>query len=246
MNTYSADLHIHTVLSPCGDLEMSPVRIVDRAVQKGLDIIAVCDHNHTGHCKVTRELGEKKGLWVVYGVEVTTREEVHCLAFFDTIVQLEKFQAYIDRYIPIIANDVAYFGEQLIVDENEVILEEVKRSLYPGLKQGINEVANKVSEMGGYFVPAHIDRVMNGIYSQLGIFPDELKVDAVEIYRNTERAEIRKNRKELETFQLLKSSDAHFVEDIGRSKSYLVMKERNFEELGMALRGEDGRKILEL
>lgn len=222
---------------------MSPVNIVNRAAQKGIDIIAVTDHNHIGHCKLTRELGNKRGIWVVYGVEVCTREEVHCLAFFDTIVQLQMFQEYIDNYIPIIANDTRYFGQQLIVDENEVILEEVKTSLYTGIKQGINMVAAKVKSLGGYFVPAHIDRVRSSIYSQLGIFPEDLEVDAVEIFRNTERSEIRKNRSELEVYQLLKSSDAHFIEDIGRCTSQLLMKDKNFIELGLALRGENERGI---
>ena len=38
---FKADLHIHTVLSPCGDLEMSPTAIVDRALERGLDMIAI-------------------------------------------------------------------------------------------------------------------------------------------------------------------------------------------------------------
>ena len=44
---FKADLHIHTVLSPCGDLEMSPTAIVDRALSRGLDMIAISDHNTT-------------------------------------------------------------------------------------------------------------------------------------------------------------------------------------------------------
>ena len=47
MNKYKADLHIHTVLSPCGDLEMSPKIIVEAAGKQGLDIIGITDHNST-------------------------------------------------------------------------------------------------------------------------------------------------------------------------------------------------------
>ena len=117
MNSYCADLHIHSVLSPCGDLEMSPLKIVEEAAKKELDIIAVSDHNHTGHARLTRELGARKGIWVVYGAEICTREEVHCLTFFDSDEQLNAFQSLLDESLPKIPNDVALFGHQLIVDE---------------------------------------------------------------------------------------------------------------------------------
>ena len=119
MNSFCADLHIHTVLSPCGDLEMSPGNIVEKAAEKGLDIIAVTDHNHTGHARLTRELGARKGIWVVYGAEINTREEVHCLTFFDTDEQLSLFQQELDRNLTKIPNDTSFMGHQVIVDEQE-------------------------------------------------------------------------------------------------------------------------------
>lgn len=243
MNTYCADLHIHSVLSPCGDLEMSPGAIVDRAVQKGLDIIAVCDHNHTGHAKLARSLGAEKDLWVVYGAEVTTREEVHCLTFFDTDEQLDLFQEELDQNLPRIANDRDLFGIQLIVDEEERIISELNYSLYPGLKWGITETANVVHRLGGLFVPAHVDRRMNGLYTQLGFLPETLEIDGVEISRKSNRTGFLQDHPELEGYQMLQNSDAHFVEDIGRCFSRIQMRERSFKELSMALRGEMGRKV---
>lgn len=244
MNIYRADLHIHTVLSPCGDLEMSPVNIVERAAQKGLDIIAITDHNHTGHNRLAREIGEESGIYVVYGAEVNTREEVHCLAFFDTDDQLQAFQEYLEAQLPIMKNDTSLFGEQVIVDREEQILNEITHSLYPGLRHGITEVAAMVHGIGGLFVPAHVDRQMNGLYSQLGFFPPELTVDAVEISRKTSRTQACVSHPELSIFQLLKSSDAHFIEDIGRCTTRLEMQQRSFSELSKALKGQDGRRVL--
>ncbi len=245
MNSYSADLHIHTVLSPCGDLEMSPVNIVDRAARKGLDIIAITDHNHTGHSKLTRALGEKHGLWVVYGAEVTTREEVHCLTFFDTDEQLDQFQEFIDTHQPFIPNDISLFGHQVIVDKDENILTELEKSLYPALNKGIDEIAEFVHSLGGLFVPAHVDRKMNGLYSQIGFLPENLQPDAVEIFRRTRRKDAVKQHPELKNFRLLKNSDAHFIEDVGRCTSTYVMQKRSFSELKMALRGEGGRGVVQ-
>jgi PHP family Zn ribbon phosphoesterase len=245
MKVHRADLHIHTVLSPCGDLEMSPVNIVRKAAQIGLDIIAITDHNHTGHNRLVREIGEEKGIYVVYGAEVNTREEVHCLAFFDTDDQLQAFQEYMERQMPVMENDPSLFGEQVIVDREEHILKEITHSLYPGLYHGITEVASTVHSIGGLFIPAHVDRNMNGLYSQLGFFPPELQADAVEISRRISRKEICEMHPELSRFQLLKSSDAHFLADIGRCISRLEMAACSFSELSKALRGQDGRRVLQ-
>ena len=244
MNSYCADLHIHSVLSPCGDLEMSPGRIVEEAVQKGIEIIAITDHNHTGHAKLVRRLGSERGLWVVFGAEINTREEVHCLTFFDTEKQLDEFQAELERNLPRIPNNKDIFGFQVVVDEKEQVISEVEHSLYPGLNWGISEAAGVVHELGGLFVPAHINRPMNGLLAQLGFLPEDLEIDAVETTWNCNQEELLLSQPELSAYQLFTSSDAHYVEDIGRGVSELFMKERNFFELGLALRGEQGRQVI--
>ena len=246
MNSYCADLHIHTVLSPCGDLEMSPGNIVEKAAEKGLDIIAVTDHNHTGHARLTRELGARKGIWVVYGAEINTREEVHCLTFFDTDEQLSAFQKEMDHNYVKMPNDTSMFGYQVIVDEEEQIVEEISFSLYPGLNWSIEEAAELVHKLGGLFIPAHVDRFMNGLYSQLGIFPDKLEADAIEISRHITRQKAVEQHAELSTYCLIQNSDAHYIKDIGRNGNSYLMKKRSFEELGLALRGKEGRSVLEL
>lgn len=246
MNTYRADLHIHTVLSPCGDLEMSPGNIVQKAADRGLDMIAVTDHNHTGHARLTRKLGAGLGIWVVYGAEINTREEVHCLTFFDTDEQLSLFQRELEQNYVLMSNDIALFGYQVIVDEHEQIVEEISHSLYPGLNWSIGEAAAVVHRLGGLFVPAHVDRSMNGLYAQLGFFPEDLEIDAVEIWRRTSRKAARKEHPELRQHTLIQNSDAHFIEDIGRAGNRYVMESRNFNEFRMALRGEGGRAVLEL
>jgi len=243
MNTYCADLHIHSVLSPCGDLEMSPGNIVDEAARKGLDMIAVTDHNHTGHARLTRKLGASKGIWVLYGAEVNTREEVHCLTFFDTDEQLDAFQEALEENLPKIANDTSLFGHQVVVDEQDQILEEITYSLYPGVKWGIGETAKVVHELGGLFIPAHVDRPMNGLYTQLGFLPGDLKVDGVEILRHITRESVVRDHPELAEICLISNSDAHYLEEIGRSYTRFTMEHRDFNEFRMALRGEKGRGV---
>ena len=75
---FRADLHIHTVLSPCGDLDMSPRNIIAMAKQKKLDIIGITDHNSTRQAIIIQEKAQKEGIFVLAGVEISTREEAHC------------------------------------------------------------------------------------------------------------------------------------------------------------------------
>jgi PHP family Zn ribbon phosphoesterase len=244
MDAYRADLHIHTVLSPCGDLEMSPVNIIERAAEIGLQVIAVTDHNHAGHAKLTRRLGSEKGIWVVYGVELTTKEEVHCLAFFDTDDQLDLLQDELNRKLPKVTNDPSLLGHQVIVDEKEQILQDISHSLIPGLNMEISEAARMVHDLGGLFVPAHVDRKTNGLYAQLGIFPDGLEVDAVEVSWRNDPTTFVESHPELSRYTLIQGSDAHFIHDVGRTYCNLMMKERSFAEFRKAFKGVQGRKVI--
>ncbi|HSN49606.1 MAG TPA: PHP domain-containing protein, partial [Bacteroidales bacterium] len=105
MKFLRADLHIHTVLSPCGDLDMSPVNIVSEAAIRGLDIIGITDHNTTRHCELIKKLASEKGIYVMQGAEITTKEEVHCLVFFENTDELIELQEFLDRNLPDILND---------------------------------------------------------------------------------------------------------------------------------------------
>ncbi len=128
MKQYLADLHIHTCLSPCGSLEMSPSEIVRRSLAKGLDAIAITDHNTTLQCPEIQSLGERFGLRVFAGVEVTTREEAHCLVYFPTDESRKRFQRYLEEHLPPIPNDPERFGDQVWVNAENEILGEVRPS----------------------------------------------------------------------------------------------------------------------
>ena len=95
-----ADLHIHTVLSPCGDLEMSPENILYFAQVQGLNMIGITDHNSTRQAPIIRDYGKTKGIFVLTGAEICSKEEVHALTFFETDEQLTIFQHYLDVHLP--------------------------------------------------------------------------------------------------------------------------------------------------
>lgn len=243
MKKFRADLHMHTVLSPCGDLEMSPVNIVRKASERGIDILGITDHNSTLHAPLIKELASKEGIMVLMGAEVTTKEEVHCLCFFEDEELLSQFQEYLNEHLPNIPNDTDRFGYQVVVNENEEITDEIDCLLISGLNQGIEEIEKKVHSLNGLFIPAHINKTVNSVISQLGFLPPDLKVDALEISQHTTKSEFLKKNKYLKNYNFIQSSDAHYIDNIGNTWTNFFMERRNFEEIKMALAGIEGRKI---
>jgi len=232
---FRADLHIHTVLSPCGSLEMSPERIVDEALAKGLSIIAITDHNSTKQCKAVIEVGKGRGLMVIGGVEVNTREEIHCIALFENIEALDKFQTYLDEYLPNIPNNPDKFGHQVWVNREEEIEGVEERLLLSGLDQSIDDVEQKVHSLKGLFIPAHVDRPMYGIFAMLGFIPDSLKCDALEVSCNADESFFEMTKIK-EKYPIVKSSDAHYPEQIGSSFTTFEMENVTFEGVREALK----------
>jgi len=243
MKTFRTDLHIHTLLSPCGDLEMSPANIVSLANLRGLSIIGITDHNSTKQCELDLKLAQRTKLTVIPGCEMTTREEVHCLGLFQDLDALQVLQQFLDDHLMILPNNSDLFGHQVLLDENENILEEVPNYLGTSLDVNIEEVEQKVHELGGIFIPAHIDRPRNSLYSQLGFLPPELHVDALQISKLADEALVREKYKIAENIAMVKFSDAHFPADIGKTYTDFVIKEPSFEEIRKALQRIDGRMV---
>jgi hypothetical protein len=244
MKTYRTDLHIHTLLSPCGDLEMSPANIVFLAVQRGLDIIGITDHNTTKQCEVVWNLAKKSNLTVIPGCEVTTREEVHCLGLFQDFDALRAFQAFLDQHLTIIPNNTSLFGYQVLVDDEENILEEIDNYLGASLDVSIEEVEQKIHELSGIFIPAHVDRPRNSLFSQLGFLPPELKVDALQISKLADEMRIREKYKISREITMVKFSDAHFPDDLGQTFTNFELESPSLKEIKLALKREEGRRSL--
>jgi PHP family Zn ribbon phosphoesterase len=223
---------------------MSPVNIIKRAVEQKLDIIGITDHNSTLHGPLLRKLGMKNNIFVLTGAEVTTREEVHCLTFFENDEMLGIFQEYLDQHMQYIKNKPEIFGYQVVVDENDFILQEIDPLLITGIKQSIGEVEKKVHELGGLFIPAHVNKKVNSILGNLGFFPPGLVADGIEVSGNL--TQFLAAHPEFRKYALLQNSDAHQVEQIGKQLNILEMDRPDFFEIKMALHQENNRKLINL
>lgn len=244
MKNYKADLHIHTVLSPCGDLEMSPRNIIKRAKEENIEILGITDHNSTRNCKVLEKLASDNDILVLKGAEINSKEEIHCLTFFETDDELFDFQNYLDEHLPKVMNDTKKFGYQVVVDEDDNILDQVEPLLISALDVSITEIEQKVHKLNGLFIPAHIDRERYSVISQLGFVPADLKVDALELSKFVSKGDFINKNNYLADYSFIQSSDAHFTENIGDIHTTFQLKKRSFDEIKMALKSVNGRKTI--
>lgn len=228
-----ADLHIHSVLSPCGDLEMTPRNILEKAKQRGIRILGITDHNSTKHCELFAEAALNMDIFVLRGVEITSKEEIHCLAFFENYENTKKFQVYLDKYLIPIENKPEKFGYQPVIDVHENILLFENRLLISSLNQSIYEIEAMVHQLHGLFIPAHIDRAYNSLISQLGFIPDDLVVDAFEVSKFATKEFI--NTIKQRNISVIRSSDSHYIENVGEVYTEFDLLELSFSEIQRCL-----------
>lgn len=242
MKTYQAELHIHTVLSPCADVEMIPPLIVKTALDKGLNLIAITDHNASENVPAVIKAADGESITVLPGMELQTQEDVHVLCLFDTLEQLSDLQSLVDQNLPAIKNNVDYFGEQFIVDHTGNFIARKDQLLITATRLSFEKAFKAVNELGGLFIPAHVNRQLFGLITHLGFVPPELQIDALEISRHITPDEAYKAFPQIKSFRLIQSGDVHFLEDFLGINQF-IMNDASISEIKMALRQENGRKF---
>jgi PHP family Zn ribbon phosphoesterase len=240
---FKADLHIHTCLSPCAELNMGPKAIVEKALQHGLDVIGISDHNSSENVPAVMKAAQDRNLTVLPGMEVTSKEEVHILAVFDSIDRALQLQEIVYAHLHG-ENDTEAFGLQVVVNEDHDVLRFNKRLLAGATELSVEQVVDSISALEGLAIAAHIDRETFGILGQLGFVPEELHLDALELSANTSPEQARRRFPECAGYAFVRSSDAHSATEIGKVWTSLLLCEPNTREIKKALRGEDGRRVV--
>jgi 3',5'-nucleoside bisphosphate phosphatase len=241
---YRADLHVHTCLSPCADWGMSPRRIVVHSRALGLDLIAVCDHNSAENTDAVMRVGREHGLAVLPGLEVCSREEVHLLTLFEAPEQALGMQAAVYAQLPG-TNRPEVFGHQIVATAEDEVLAENPRLLIGACGLALEDVVRTAHALGGLCLGAHADRPANGLLPQLGFIPPGLDLDGAEVSRRMTPADARARWPDLRAVPCVTSSDAHFLDDIGRVYTVLRMAAPTAAELRLALQGASGRGIVD-
>ena len=243
MKTFRADLHVHTVLSPCAAIEMIPPLIVQEALSFGLNLIAITDHNATANIQSVQKAAAGSGLTVIPGMEVQTREEVHSLCLFATLDQAYAWQKIIDANLPNIENNPDFFGEQFVVDETGDFIRREDRLLLNSVNISFDEAAKKVTELGGLFIPAHVNRKAFGLIENLGLVPQSANIIALEISRHLKPSEAYTAYPQIKGYPIIQDGDVHFINEFLGSCQY-TLESPTLDEITHAILHENGRSLI--
>jgi PHP family Zn ribbon phosphoesterase len=235
MPQFAYDLHIHSCLSPCGDEAMTPPNIANMAYIKGLELIAVTDHNSARNVRAVMRAAEGLPLTVIPGIEVTTAEEIHVVCLFPDAECAEQAGAYFETLLPPVKNKAEYFGEQLVMDENETVKEHFPYLLSNALNLSIDALPALVRGFGGFCYPAHIDRPANSVLAIFGCLPDEPRFGAVEVQDPARFFAKAENRYFQTDYIVVTSSDAHTLGHISEREHFLALDRPDFESLRRVL-----------
>ena len=217
-----SDLHIHSCLSPCASDDMTPANICGMATIKGLQMIAVTDHNTARNLPAVKACCDAYGLLHIPGMEITTKEEVHLLGYFETVEEALDFSEFLRPHMPKQKNRPKFFGNQFVLDEDDNIIAEEDELLIGASDLRLSELVKIIRERGGVPVPAHINRGSNGLLINLGFMPEELAFTAVEVWRGLPCPHTPQVGK-----VILHSSDAHQLGDILEPEIKTVLPEKS-------------------
>ena len=236
-------MHVHTCLSPCGELDMHPSAIVRAAVEAGLDGVVICDHNAADNVAAAGRAARAAGCVAVPGMEVTTEEEVHLVALLPDEAAAGVLHARVAAALPG-RNAPAAFGEQVIANEDGEVLGFNASLLAGATSWTVGRAADEIHRAGGLVVAAHVDRERFGMVGQLGFVPTDLALDAIEVSAATAYDAGRRRYADPLGLPAITGSDAHGPGAIGRALTYLHLDHAETAEVHRAIRAEGGRAVL--
>jgi predicted metal-dependent phosphoesterase TrpH len=217
---------------------MQATAIVKQAKKVDLDMIGICDHNSAENVAAVVKAGAREGLAVMPGIEITSCEEVHILGLFNTEQDLMYLQDMIYENLSG-ENREQFFGPQTVIDEWDRVVGINHRLLIGATTLTVEQVVKAIHHRTGLAIASHVDRERFSLIGQLGFIPKGLGLDALEVSASS-------SIKHGYDYPVVTFSDAHFLEDIGKSHTnFMIMTEDvPVDEIKKALHNEMGRKIV--
>ena len=229
------DLHIHSCLSPCGDDDMTPANLVGMAAVKGLDVIALTDHNTCKNCPAAMHHGAEYGVTVIPGMELTTEEEIHVICLFPSLQDALSFDALIGSKLMPFPNREDIFGKQQIMNEKDEVTGTVENLLINAVSVSFDDVFPLVSEYHGIAYPAHVDKTSTSLISNLGFVPPGSTFSCAEFHDFANLHRIRREHPYFQDCNVICCSDAHYLWDIREPESQLYAHSREIPDILEAL-----------
>ncbi len=221
---------------------MIPPLIIEEALAHSINLIAITDHNSSANIAAVQKAAKNSGVTVLPGIELQTREEVHFLCIFDTLDQTAALQQHINNALPAIHNQPDYFGEQFIVDETGDFIKREDRLLLTSADLSLNEAWKLVKDLGGLFIPAHVNRKAFGLIGTLGLMPLDVQFEAVEISRHLRPQDAGRSFPQISGLPIIQSGDVHRLEEFLGVNEFL-MAAPTVAEIRMALKNQQGRSF---
>ncbi len=219
------DFHIHSCLSPCGDMDMTPHSIAGMSYINGLNAIAVADHNTARNVRAVSEAAQEFGICTVPAIEAESAENIHLLCLFPTIEEAEDMGKLLESHLPPIKNRVDIFGEQCIMNSRDEKTGEIERLLINATDLTIEEIKKETEKRMGVCIAAHIDRDKNGIVAILGAIPESLGFNTLETVDKVTEEHMKKR------YKYITNSDAHYLTDISEKVNFLELEELSVKEI---------------
>lgn len=236
MTQLTYDLHIHSCLSPCGDNDMTPANIAGMAAVKGLDVIAVTDHNSCRNCAPTMKMAEEYGVIALPGMELCTEEEVHVVCLFPDLRAALDFDAYVYDKMLKVPNKEKIFGEQLLYNDMDEIIGKEPNLLLCNTSIGFDEVYSLTEERDGIMIPAHVDKTANSLIANLGFIPPDSQFTCAEIKNLNKKEELLRQHIYLNQCRIISNSDAHYLEHINEPEHRIEVSGTSASEIIKALK----------
>lgn len=243
LRLFKADLHIHTVLSGCAEIEMIPSLILWQAEKKGLNLIAVTDHNACHNAEAVMEAAMGTNIHVLPGMELQSREEVHLLCLFDEVETCKEWQEKVFQKLPPMVNREKLFGPQYVVNAAGEWLWTEERLLATSADMTLEEIVDQVASLGGVTIPAHVDRPSFSLLFNLGLVPEAFSHGPLEVTPFFDPQTGCQQWPQLRNRCLIINGDAHRLQEI-QNRTTFKMTHPLIREMVMAFHGQQGRQVM--
>lgn len=224
---------------------MIPPLIIEEALAKNINLIAVTDHNTIDNVDAVIEAAAGTGITVLPGIELQTREEIHSLCLFDSLEQASQFFSLIRNSFPDIKNNAEYFGEQFVIDATGEFIRREERLLITSSSLSLKEAWERVNAFSGLLIPAHVNRTAFGLLPVLGMVPTDIDLPIIEISRHLSFIQAIDQYPQLSNYKLIQGGDAHTLEEI-EGWNHFTISEPTINEIILAMNGHSGRSYKNL
>lgn len=202
---------------------MTPANMAGMGMLIGLQVMALTDHNTAKNCPAFFKACEAYGIVPIAGMELSTAEDVHLVCLFPTLEAALAFERELDSHRMPFDNDPEIYGRQLVMNENDEVVEEMKPLLIAATDLWMGDAVDLVRAHGGVVYPAHIDRDSSGIIAMLGDIPSDYHFTAVEYRDGTKREAYEALYSEAKGKKVVVSSDAHMLDRMNEAVNFFEL-----------------------